>query len=120
MSVMSDWQEDKNSPGADVEVETGVLQEGEQQEEEDMVEEEMEEGVLLQEEDRNKMVQMFNEKGRLCSCVLSYTACQVANIPRVYAHGKATSTKLWHCMRQSCLDHAVGALFWHSLWGHLE
>ena len=49
MSVMSDWQEDKNSPGAD---------------EEDRLKEEKEKGVLMQEEDRVKMVQMFNEKGR--------------------------------------------------------
>ena len=62
---MSDWQEDKNSPGAEVKEETGVLEKAQQQEEEDRVVEEKEEGVLLQEEDRNKMVQMFNKKGKI-------------------------------------------------------
>ena len=59
---MSDWQEEKNSPGAEVKE---VLEKAQQQDEEDRVEEKKQERVLLQEEDRNKMVQMFNEKGKI-------------------------------------------------------
>ena len=90
-----------------------MLEKGQQQEEEDRVEEEKQERVLLQEEDRSKMVQMFNEKGKIIGQhTVKYSPTAVFS-PSLHARPHIF---LWYTHMQK----ATSMKLWYSLWGHLE